>query len=65
MNRALEKKFWASMGVAAARESRSRGHRAIAGRVAARLQGDRELGHGSHGCRGHQDQPSKLEEPSA
>jgi hypothetical protein len=31
MNRAL-KKIWASMGVAAARESRSRGRRAIAGR---------------------------------
>jgi hypothetical protein len=30
MNRALEK-IWASMGVAAARESRSRGRRAIAG----------------------------------
>jgi hypothetical protein len=43
----------------------SRGVGCLLAEVVARLQGDRELGHGSHGCRGHQDQPSKLEEPSA
>jgi hypothetical protein len=49
MNRALEKKFWASMGVAAARESRSRGRRAIAGRgEEGRWEG---VGRGRrHGC---------------
>jgi hypothetical protein len=35
------------------------------GGVAPLEQRNRELSHGSHGCRGHQDQPSKLEEPSA
>jgi hypothetical protein len=49
MNRALEKNFWASMGVAAARESRSRGRRAIAGQgEEGRWEG---MGRGRrHGC---------------
>jgi hypothetical protein len=63
MNRALEK-IWASMGVAAARESRSRGRRAIAGRGRKGAGSWEGVGRGRHhGCwRRRAGKGSALEE---